>query len=60
MPVLHVAWKYRNVKVEVVSTKSSLAFFDAAAVAGARVWRDEDEWTEDVSAHVQGVIGIAY
>ncbi|OSX59639.1 hypothetical protein POSPLADRAFT_1183305 [Postia placenta MAD-698-R-SB12] len=38
---------YRNVKVEVVSTKSSLAFFDAAAVAGARVWRDEDEWTED-------------
>ncbi|GBE83062.1 flavo protein [Sparassis crispa] len=40
---------YRAVKVEVVSTKPSLAFFDVGAVerAGARVWRDEDEWTED-------------
>jgi len=40
---------YSNVKVEVVATKPSLAFFDAHAVeqAGARVWRDEDEWAED-------------
>ncbi|KZT09258.1 flavo protein [Laetiporus sulphureus 93-53] len=40
---------YANVKVEVVSTKASIAFFDAAAVekAGARVWIDQDEWAED-------------
>ncbi|KIK98774.1 hypothetical protein PAXRUDRAFT_823497 [Paxillus rubicundulus Ve08.2h10] len=39
--------KYSTVKVEVVSTKESLAFFKAADVetAGARVWTDEDEWT---------------
>ncbi|KIJ17612.1 hypothetical protein PAXINDRAFT_72561, partial [Paxillus involutus ATCC 200175] len=38
---------YSNVKVEVVSTKESLAFFKVADVetAGARVWTDEDEWT---------------
>jgi hypothetical protein len=35
------------VKVEVVSTKASLTFFDPNEVkkAGARVWTDEDEWT---------------
>jgi len=40
---------YADVKVEVVSTSPSLAFFDVGAVekAGARVWRDEDEWAED-------------
>lgn len=45
--------KYDNVKVEVVSTKPSMAFFDVAAVqkAGARVWRDEDEWGEEVRLH---------
>ncbi|EPQ51087.1 flavo protein [Gloeophyllum trabeum ATCC 11539] len=38
--------RYENVKVEVVSTKSSLAFFDAGEIekAGSRVWTDEDEW----------------
>ncbi|KAF9013192.1 flavoprotein [Cyathus striatus] len=38
---------YRNVKVEVVSTKASLEFFRKQDVeqAGARVWTDEDEWT---------------
>lgn len=40
--------RYRNVKVEVVSTKSSLAFFDAKDVeeAGSRVWTDDDEWSD--------------
>ncbi|KAH9948868.1 flavoprotein [Amylocystis lapponica] len=40
---------YADVKVEVVSTKPSLAFFDVQAVeqAGARVWMDKDECTED-------------
>ncbi|KAG9315953.1 flavoprotein [Chiua virens] len=39
--------KYSNVKVEVVSTKQSLAFFNRADVeqAGARVWTDDDEWS---------------
>lgn len=34
-------------KVEVVSTKASLAFFtkDDVSNAGSRVWTDEDEWT---------------
>ncbi|KAJ6631218.1 flavoprotein, partial [Mycena sp. CBHHK59/15] len=38
--------RYEDVKVEVVATKPSLVFYDADAVrkAGARVWRDEDEW----------------
>ncbi|KAJ7749333.1 flavoprotein [Mycena maculata] len=38
--------RYENVKVEVVATKPSLAFFDADAVraAGVRVWTDQDEW----------------
>ncbi|KAH9936590.1 flavoprotein [Fomitopsis serialis] len=40
---------FENVKVEVVSTKASLSFFDVGAIerAGARVWRDEDEWAAD-------------
>ncbi|KAI6014840.1 flavoprotein [Pisolithus microcarpus] len=40
--------RYRNVRVEVVSTKSSLTFFDAKDVeeAGSRVWTDDDEWSE--------------
>ncbi|KAI5986127.1 flavoprotein [Pisolithus albus] len=40
--------RYRNVEVEVVSTKSSLAFFDAKDVeeAGSRVWTDDDEWSD--------------
>ncbi|KAG8214436.1 putative phosphopantothenoylcysteine decarboxylase [Butyriboletus roseoflavus] len=39
--------KYSNVKVEVVSTKKSLAFFNAADIerAGVRVWTDDDEWS---------------
>ena len=39
--------QYSNVKVEVISTKPSLTFFDAKVVedAGARIWMDEDEWT---------------
>ncbi|KAI6138769.1 flavoprotein [Pisolithus tinctorius] len=40
--------RYKNVKVEVVSTKSSLTFFDAKDVeeAGSRVWTDHDEWSD--------------
>ncbi|KAH9841786.1 flavoprotein [Rhodofomes roseus] len=40
---------YESVKVEAVATKASLSFFDVGAVerAGARVWRDEDEWSSD-------------
>ncbi|EPS97558.1 hypothetical protein FOMPIDRAFT_1149906 [Fomitopsis schrenkii] len=40
---------YKDIKVEVVATKPSVAFFDVAAVerAGARVWRDEDEWPSE-------------
>ncbi|KAG6890252.1 hypothetical protein C0992_002661 [Termitomyces sp. T32_za158] len=40
---------YRNVKVEVVATKPSLAFYSKSDIggAGSRVWTDEDEWTED-------------
>ncbi|KAG2107932.1 flavoprotein [Suillus discolor] len=39
--------QYQNVRVEVVATKESLAFYDPADVvnAGARVWTDEDEWS---------------
>lgn len=38
--------QHKNVKVEVVSTRASLAFFSPEAVekAGSRVWTDEDEW----------------
>lgn len=38
--------QYQNVKVEVISTKASMAFFDVQAIrdAGSRVWRDEDDW----------------
>ncbi|KAG5337245.1 putative thymidylate synthase [Termitomyces sp. T112] len=40
---------YQNVKVEVVATKPSLAFYAKKDIsdAGTRVWTDEDEWTED-------------
>ncbi|KAG6860292.1 hypothetical protein C0995_013028 [Termitomyces sp. Mi166 len=40
---------YQNVKIEVVATKPSLAFYSKSDIinAGARVWADEDEWTED-------------
>ncbi|KAI0736345.1 flavoprotein [Fomitopsis betulina] len=40
---------YKHVRVEVVATKPSIAFFDVPAVerTGARVWRDEDEWPSD-------------
>ncbi|KAF8547450.1 flavoprotein [Imleria badia] len=40
--------KYSNVKVQVVATKQSLAFYDPADVeaAGAQVWTDDDEWSE--------------
>ncbi|KAG1835517.1 flavoprotein [Suillus variegatus] len=39
--------QYQNVRVEVVATKESLAFYDPVDVvnAGARVWTDEDEWS---------------
>ncbi|OBZ69047.1 putative thymidylate synthase [Grifola frondosa] len=44
---------YENVKVEVVATKASLAFFDVSELekSGARIWRDEDEWGPDVRTH---------
>ncbi|KAF8120594.1 flavoprotein [Boletus edulis] len=39
--------RYSNVKVEVVATKQSLAFFNTTDVeqAGARLWTDDDEWS---------------
>jgi len=39
--------KYRNVKVQVASTKPSLAFFSKSEIEdneGVYVWIDEDEW----------------
>ncbi|KAJ7207053.1 flavoprotein [Mycena pura] len=38
--------RYANVKVEVVATTPSLAFYDAGSIRrlGVRVWTDEDEW----------------
>ncbi|KAG6833458.1 hypothetical protein H0H87_006825 [Tephrocybe sp. NHM501043] len=38
---------YQNVKIEVVATKPSLAFYSKSDIfeAGPRVWTDEDEWT---------------
>lgn len=59
--------QYQNVRVEVVATKESLAFYDPADVvkAGARVWTDEDEWSVNIRAfqtslaalmHMTGVI----
>ena len=36
--------QYANVQVEVVATKHSLQFYDAAAVPDCRIWQDEDEW----------------
>ncbi|KAL1719027.1 flavoprotein [Schizophyllum commune] len=41
--------KYNRVKVEVVATKPSLAFYSTNEIerAGSRVWTDEDEWTAD-------------
>ncbi|TFK73632.1 flavo protein [Pluteus cervinus] len=40
---------YRNVRVEVVSTRPSLTFFKKEDIVelGSRVWTDEDEWTAD-------------
>ncbi|KAI5827624.1 flavoprotein [Schizophyllum commune Tattone D] len=41
--------QYDRVKVEVVATKPSLAFYSADEIerAGSCVWTDEDEWTGD-------------
>ncbi|KAF8621402.1 hypothetical protein AX15_007814 [Amanita polypyramis BW_CC] len=41
---------YNNVKVEVVATKPSLAFYTKEHIrqAGSRVWTDEDEWPVSV------------
>ncbi|KAL1760173.1 flavoprotein [Schizophyllum commune] len=41
--------QYDRVKVEVVATKPSLAFYSADEIerAGSRVWTDENEWTDD-------------
>jgi len=38
--------QYDKVKIEVVATKASLTFFDAAKIkeTGTDVWVDEDEW----------------
>ncbi|KAF5382493.1 hypothetical protein D9615_003041 [Tricholomella constricta] len=38
---------YQKVKVEVVATKPSLAFYTKSDIsnAGSRVWTDDDEWT---------------
>ncbi|KAF9525531.1 flavoprotein [Crepidotus variabilis] len=39
--------KYKNVLVEVVASKASLAFYSRKDIedAGSRVWTDQDEWT---------------
>jgi len=39
--------QYRNVRLEVVATKSSLNFYNVSSVRqmGVRVWTDEDEWS---------------
>ncbi|KAG7088127.1 hypothetical protein E1B28_012151 [Marasmius oreades] len=39
--------QYDKVKVEVVATQPSLAFYDPADIvkSGSRVWTDQDEWT---------------
>ncbi|CAL1706965.1 unnamed protein product [Somion occarium] len=41
---------YQKVKIEVVSSKPSLAFFSKADVqkAGSRVWTDDDEWDFEI------------
>ncbi|KAI5836313.1 flavoprotein [Schizophyllum commune Tattone D] len=41
--------KYDHVKVEVVATKPSLAFYSKEDITqvGSRVWTDADEWRED-------------
>lgn len=51
VPLQRLDLQYRNVKVEVVSTKASTTFFDAQAIrdAGTRVWRDEDEWNVSIA-----------
>ena len=36
--------QYANIQVQVVATKHSLQFYDAAAVPDCRIWQDEDEW----------------
>ncbi|KAI5897169.1 flavoprotein [Schizophyllum commune H4-8] len=43
--------QYDCVKVEVVATKPSLAFYSPEEIerTGSRVWTDEDEWTDDYS-----------
>lgn len=40
-------FQYDKVKVQVVATKASLAFYDPAEVkaSGSQVWTDQDEWT---------------
>jgi len=45
--ILFVPVKYENVKIEVVSTQSSLTFFKRGDIEsqGVRVWMDEDEWS---------------
>ncbi|KAG6868153.1 hypothetical protein C0993_007097 [Termitomyces sp. T159_Od127] len=46
-PILTCAFfQYQNVRVEVVATKPSLAFYSRTDIsdAGSRVWTDEDEW----------------
>jgi phosphopantothenoylcysteine decarboxylase len=47
VPLL-IAAQYKNIRVQVVATKSSLAFFTKAEVEayeGVQVFQDEDEWT---------------
>lgn len=43
--------QYNKVKVEVVATKTSLAFYNRKDVesSGVRVWSDEDEWNVSLS-----------
>lgn len=42
------SFQYERVKIQVVATKPSLGFFDAASLqerTGVSVWQDEEEWT---------------
>ncbi|KIM25408.1 hypothetical protein M408DRAFT_17295 [Serendipita vermifera MAFF 305830] len=49
--------KYDRVKIQVVATKPSLGFFDAAGLqerTGVNVWQDEEEWTaRDPILHIE-------
>ncbi|KAL9710933.1 hypothetical protein Ac2012v2_005473 [Leucoagaricus gongylophorus] len=46
--IVHELLEYENVKIEVVSTQSSLMFFKRGDIEsqGVHIWIDEDEWSD--------------